>query len=58
MIITSVTVVNGDAYESKWHYCDCGQKLFKVLPTTRLKDHVCYCKKCRKEVIVNTEEDC
>jgi len=36
-----------------WYYCECGQKLFKVLPTTKLIDYPSYCKKCHTEKVIN-----
>ena len=35
-----------------WYYCTCGQKVFKVLPTTKLVSFPCYCKKCKTESII------
>ena len=35
-----------------WYYCECGQKLFKVLDSTVLKDYVCYCRKCKQERVL------
>ena len=31
----------------------CGFKIHKLLPQTELKDFVLYCRKCKKESIVN-----
>lgn len=36
-----------------FYYCRCGQKIFKILPTTVLINHVAYCKKCKTEQIVS-----
>ena len=36
----------------------CGSKLpLRLLPETRLKDLPVYCKRCKKETIVNTEPE-
>lgn len=36
-----------------FYHCRCGQKLFKVLPTTVLLNHVAFCKKCKTEQLVS-----
>ncbi len=36
-----------------FYHCRCGQKIFKILPTTILLNHVAYCKKCKTEQIVS-----
>jgi len=37
-----------------WYWCDCGKRLFRLLPTTILVDHVAFCPRCKRENIVST----
>ena len=51
------TVADGRIYSSRpWLCCPvCGARINKLLPQTEAKNLVVYCKKCRRESIVNIE---
>lgn len=36
-----------------WYICSCGQKIIKVRDDTEIKNFVCYCRKCKKETIID-----
>lgn len=33
---------------SKWYYCRCGQKLFKIYPNAKAKGILLKCKRCKE----------
>ncbi len=40
----------------RWLVCECGAKLMEVLPDTRARSLVVYCRHCKRKYVVNIAE--